>query len=59
MIASALSLNWIPLLEGARLYIPCLKMMIFRWWKNATYVFEVSIHRWTQSVQDPPTSIFS
>jgi hypothetical protein len=34
MIASALSLSRIPLLEGTILCIPCLKMMIFRWWKK-------------------------
>jgi hypothetical protein len=39
MIASTLSLSWIPILEGTRFYIPCLKMMIFRWWKNASRMF--------------------
>jgi hypothetical protein len=39
MIASSLSLSWIPILEGTRFYIPCLKMMIFRWWKNASRMF--------------------
>ena len=39
MIASALSLSWIPILEGTRFYIPCLKMMIFRWWRNAPRMF--------------------
>jgi hypothetical protein len=59
MMACTLSLSWKPILEGTRFYIPCLKRMIFMWWKNATYVFEVSIHRWTQSVQDTSISIFS
>jgi hypothetical protein len=39
MIASALSLSWIPIGEGTRFYIPCLKMMIFMWWKNAPRMF--------------------
>jgi hypothetical protein len=39
MIASVLSLSWIPTLEGTRFYIPCQKMMIFRWWKNAPHMF--------------------
>jgi hypothetical protein len=39
MIASALSLSWITIWEGTRFYIPCLKMMIFRWWKNAPRMF--------------------
>jgi hypothetical protein len=39
MIALTLSLSWIPILEGMRFYIPCLKMMIFMWWKNAPHMF--------------------
>jgi hypothetical protein len=39
MIASVLSLSWIQTLEGTRFYIPCQKMMIFRWWKNAPHMF--------------------
>jgi hypothetical protein len=39
MIASVLSLSWIPILEGTRFYISCLKMMIFRWWKNVPCMF--------------------
>jgi hypothetical protein len=39
MIASTLSLSWIPIWEGTRFYISCLKVMIFRWWKNAPRMF--------------------
>jgi hypothetical protein len=39
MIASTLSLSWIPIWEGTKFYIPCLKMIIFRWWKNAPHMF--------------------
>jgi hypothetical protein len=39
MIASTLSLSWIPIWKDTRFYIPCLKMMIFRWWKNAPRMF--------------------
>jgi hypothetical protein len=39
VIASALSLSWIPILERTRFYIPYLKMMIFIWWKNAPHLF--------------------